>query len=126
MQGLARGDDVVENEDALAAHLLGIRRVEDEGLLPGGGNGLDLDLQHAGHVSLGLLAREKILVCTALARHFVKQRNGLRLRRDEVVILRRALQQLRGAVDRELDVPEDDEGADEQIVADRAERQLAL
>ena len=91
-----------------------------------GGDGADLDLEHAGHIGLCALAGEEILLRAGLPGHLIEQGYRLGLRGDEVVVFRGALQKLRRTVDRELDIPEHDEGADIELVSHAAKRQFAL
>lgn len=62
VQRLARGNNVVNDEHALAADKLRVRSVDDELLDAHGGDGLDLHLKHAGHVRLRALARKEVLL----------------------------------------------------------------
>ena len=126
VQALSRGDDVVHDEDLLALYHLRVRRVDDQLLYVHRRDGAHLDLKNARHIGLRALAGQEILLRARLARHLIKQGNGLGFGGDEVIVLRRALQKLRRAVDRELDIPEHDEGADIELVSHAAKRQFAL
>ncbi|MPM80947.1 hypothetical protein SDC9_127998 [bioreactor metagenome] len=90
------------------------------------GYGAHRNFKYAGHIELFALARKQVFILAALARHFIKQRNALCFRRNQIVILRRALEKLSRAVFCKLDIAEYNERADIQLIRDLAQRQLAF
>lgn len=66
MEGLAGGNNVVNDEHALSADKLRVCGVDHQLLDAHGGNGLHRDLKHAGHICLGSLGGQKVLVGPAL------------------------------------------------------------
>ena len=91
-----------------------------------GGDGTNLHADHVLHIELHTLARKHPLLTAALARHFINQRNTLALRRNQIIKLRRFLEQLRRAGLGQLAVAKDDERADGKLVVKRANGQIAL
>ena len=81
-----------------------------------------------GHVGLGTLAGDEILLGAGLAGHLVNEGDGLGLGSEEVIIVLSGnqLQKLPGAGNRQLCVAKADKGADVQIVRDLADGQLTL
>lgn len=125
-QRLAGRDHIVDDDDALAVDQLRVRLVEHERLHTLRRNGLDVHLEHAAHVGLGLFAGDEVLVRTALTGHFIHQRDGFRFGGDQIVIFRRQLQQLGRAVHGQLHIAKHDERADVQVIGDLAQGQIAL
>ena len=84
--------------------------------------GLILNDDRLTHIQLRTFAGGNP-VFSALARHFVGQRNALGLRGDDVVIFRRALQQLPGAGHGQLLIAEDHKSGNGQRIVYRADGQ---
>ena len=81
-----------------------------------------------GHIDLGALAGNEILLCTGLAGHLMDEGDGLRLGGEHIVIAvrRNCVQQRFGAGHCQLGVAEHDERADIELVADLTEREFPL
>ena len=128
MEALAGGDDVVHDEDALALDEGAVVGAQEQVLLAQGGDGADGDVDGVGHVDLGPLPGDEVLLRAGLAGHLVDQGDGLGLGGEHVVVAVRGdlLQQGLGAGYGELRVAEHDERADVEVVADLAEGELAL
>ena len=79
-----------------------------------------------GHIDLGSLPGDKVLLRAGLAGHLVDQGNALGLGSKDVVIAvgGNQLQQLPGAGHSQLRVAEADERADVQVVRDPADGQF--
>lgn len=94
----------------------------------GSGDGLILHMDGVGHIGLGTLPGDEVLLGPGLAGHFVNQGDALGLCGEQIVIAARLqqLQQLPAAGLGQLRVAETDECADIQIVCDLADGQLPL
>ena len=125
-EGFAGGNNVINDEHALALDELGVGSIDDELLYAHRGDGLDVHLEHAGHIGLGAFAGEEVLIRAALAGHFIQQRDRLGFRCDQIIVLGSALEQLGGAVNGKLHIAEHDECADVQVVRHLAQGQLAF
>ena len=126
LQALAGGDHVVHDEDALALHQCGVRAVQIQLLLLGGGDGMHRNAENVPHVQLGGFPCQHVLLIPGLTGHLVGQRNALGLRGDDVVIFRRAFQQLPGAGHGQLLIAEDYKSGNGQRIIYRADGQIPL
>ena len=106
----------------------GIVRAEEELLLGNGGDGLVIDRNGVGHIDLGALARDEILLRAALARHLMDEGDGLCLGGEEIVIVDPGgkLQKLLRAANGQLRVAKHDERADIKIVRHLADGKVAV
>ena len=118
VEALAGGDHVIHDEDALALHHGAVVAAQEQVLGPQGGDGPDGDVDGVGHVDLGPLPGDEVLLRPALAGHLVDEGDALGLGGEHVVIAAGgdALQQLLGAGHGELRVAEDHERADVEVV----------
>ena len=94
----------------------------------GGGDGAILHADGIGHIDLGALTGEEILLCAALTGHLMNEGDGLGLGGEEIVVLllRDELEHLTGTLHRQLGIAKDDERTDIQIVSHLADGQLTL
>ena len=90
-----------------------------------GRDGFHLDLDRIRHVRLDALTCNNVLTA-ADARHLVSQRNALRLRRDDDVVLRALFHQRFCGLLGDLYIAEHNKTGNIQRIADRADRQLAF
>ena len=119
-------DDIVDDEDALAAHQSGIIAIQIEGLLLGGGDRLDIDRNDIVHIELDRLSGQNIGIIAMLTGHFVGQRNTLGFGCDQQIVFGGTLEKLGGTGTGQVGVAEDDEACDLQLVADGADGQVAF
>lgn len=128
VKALAGGDDIVHDEDALSLDEGAVISSQEQILLAQGGDGADGDVDWVGHVDLGPLPGDEILLRAGLAGHLVNQGNGLGLGGEHVIVAvcGDLVQQGPGTVHRKLCVAEHDERANIEIIADLAEGQLPL
>ena len=126
VHGVAQGDHVVHDEDALALHEGGVVAVQVEVLLAVGGDGVNLDVQDVSHVQLGPLAGQHILLVARQARHLVDQGDTLGLGGDHVVVLGDLGEEGFGTGGGQLGVAEDDEGADHEVLGQGTEGEGAV
>ena len=120
------GDHIVHKKDSLALHELGIRTVQIQMLLLGGGDGLHGDAEDIPHVKLGAFPGEEILFVPILPRHFVGERNALCFGGDQVVVFRRLCKQLLGACNGQFRVAKNYETGNGQCVRYRADGKIPL
>ena len=118
MDAAAGGDDVIHQQDALAADEVGVIAAEVQLLHARGRDGLILHVQRIGHVDFRALAGDKVLLRAGLAGHLVDQGNALSLGGKEIIVAAGGdePEQLAGAGLRQLCVAEADERADIQVV----------
>ena len=97
-------------------------------LHPGGGDGAILHMDGIGHIGLGALPGDEVLLGAGLPGHFVDQGDALGLGGEEVVVLLilHQLQQVTGAGHRQLRITETDECTDIQIIRNLADGKFPL
>ena len=128
LQAAAGGDHVIHNDDLLALDQLRVVATQIQHLLGQRGDGLIRHGDGIGHIDLGALAGDKVLLRAALAGHFVDEGDALCLGGKEVVILDalQPLEHFSGGGHGDLRVAEADERADIQIIIYLADGKLAL
>ena len=127
VQAAAGGDDVVHDQNFLTLDEVGVVAAEEELLHAERGDGAVLHGDGVGHIDLGALTRDEILLRAALTRHLVNEGNGLGLGSEQIVVVQllRQLEEVAGAGDGQLGVAEHDEGADVEVLRHLANGEIA-
>ena len=125
-QRISRADDVVNDQDAFASHILGILAVKIERLLFGRCNGINLTGKGIAHVKLLHFSGHNVFVLARLTRHFIYKGNALALRGDHDVVLGRDLKKLARAGDRQLYIAEYDKCADAKRIVQGTQGKLSF
>jgi len=109
---------VVYDQNFLTLDEVGVVAAEEELLYAERSDGAILHGDGVGHIDLGALTRDEILLRAALTRHLVNEGNGLGLGGEQIVVVQllRQLEEVAGAGDGQLGVAEHDESADVEVL----------
>lgn len=121
----ARGNDVVDQRNALAADLVGVAAVKPEGLALLRRDGKDMVRNRIHHVGLAALSSNDEFLHAHDAAHLVREAYALGFSRHEIVDLRQALCKLRGNRLNQLGVGEADKARKSELVGDLHVGELA-
>ena len=114
----ARGNDVVNERNALPANLVGVAAVKPEGLVLLRRDGKDMVRNRIHHVGLAALSSDDEFLHAHDAAHLVREADAFGFGRHEIVDLRQALYKLRGNRLNQLGVGEADKARKSEFVGD--------